>query len=334
MILYFSIFHRSVSSRIVDENSKSEKNENKDKPNLERSEIDKIIYESKICNSGKHPKKTVNNTNITTLTDEMISTMIQNDNINNNNNNNIILNSSSDSNSVDFTNVINYSINNYNINNIMSNDDVNVNVNDSTNNTVNSTINSNLNMSIDSGDNCSINNSINNSNSNSKINQVLNLNTLGQDNEDVIFSLHDNSQDECTNDVRKSGNRRDSGNSVNSSSSISSSFSYNSNNNNIGLNQIQKNKKLREKSVREMITEMEVRAKNNLDAPPYVTKLDKLDQDLYTWQKTKGTSTNSSDESGNLYFVFYIFLLQSPHQTPEKYGKEIYKINKLLSHHI
>ena len=308
MILYFSIFHRSVSSRIVDENSKSEKNENKDKPNLERSEIDKIIYESKICNSGKHPKKTVNNTNITTLTDEMISTMIQNDNINNNNNNNnIILNSSSDSNSVDFTNVINYSINDYNINNIMSNDDVNVNVNDSTNNTVNSTINSNLNMSIDSGDNCSINNSINNSNSNSKINQVMNLNTLGQDNEDVIFSLHDNSQDECTNDVRKSGNRRDSGNSVNSSSSISSSFSYNSNNNNIGLNQIQKNKKLREKSVREMITEMEVRAKNNLDAPPYVTKLDKLDQDLYTWQKTKGTSTNSSDESGNLYSIFYIF---------------------------
>ena len=274
---------------------------------MERSEIDKIIYESKVTISGSSHKKTVNETNITNLTDEMISTMIHDDiNINN-----MTLNSSSDSNNNDFSNILNYNINNYNINSIMNNDDVNLNINDSTINTISSTINSNINMSLDS-DSYSMNNSINNSNSNSKINQILNLSNLGQDTEDTTFGLHINTQDECTNDSKKAGNRKDSGNSINSSSSIVSCFSHNSNNNNnnnISLNQIQKNRKLREKSVREMITEMEVRAKNNLDAPLYVTKLEKLDQDHYTWQKAKGTSSSSGDESGNLYYIILYYII-------------------------
>ena len=53
-----------------------------------------------------------------------------------------------------------------------------------------------------------------------------------------------------------------------------------------GMNvQTQKLIKTRTKSIREMISEIEIRAKQNLSCPVYVTKLDKLDKDILTWRK-------------------------------------------------
>ena len=284
---FFYFPQRSSSSKIANEGTRSEKLENKEKVNLDRNGIDKLLYENKISNSNSAKcihKSSKENDN---LTDDMIDSMLHNNtiikdglsiNINNSVKNNDLIDKAD----------------NYDINDIMNNDDI-----------VNEKINNNMN---------SINNNINNNNNINDMN-INNMNSNNNANPN-LFEQEEQINIDNKNDSRKEMNRKDSNGSITSSTSIISSFSFNSNNNsnnnshnnsnnnNAGLNHIsanliiQKNKKLREKTVREMITEMEVRAKNNLEAPQYVTKLDKLDQDLYSWQKIKGINSNSSDELG------------------------------------
>ena len=53
-----------------------------------------------------------------------------------------------------------------------------------------------------------------------------------------------------------------------------------------------------------MISEIEVRARGNLECPDYVTKLDKLDKDLFTWKKVAHSADDKEGETGTEQFHF------------------------------
>lgn len=55
-----------------------------------------------------------------------------------------------------------------------------------------------------------------------------------------------------------------------------------------------------------MITEIEVRARGDLKCPDYVTKLDKLDKDLFTWKKAAHSTDDKDGEIGMKYHVFLL----------------------------
>ena len=58
-----------------------------------------------------------------------------------------------------------------------------------------------------------------------------------------------------------------------------------------------------------MITEIEVKARGDLKCPDYVTKLDKLDKDLFTWKKAGHSTDDKEGEIGTkLYHLFLILL--------------------------
>lgn len=56
-----------------------------------------------------------------------------------------------------------------------------------------------------------------------------------------------------------------------------------------------------------MISEIELRARGDLECPDYVTKLDKLDKDLFTWKKVAHSGDDNEGETGTKLFHFLSF---------------------------
>ena len=67
--------------------------------------------------------------------------------------------------------------------------------------------------------------------------------------------------------------------------------------------QLRPNPLKRTKSIREMISEIEIRAKNNLACPDYVTTLDKLDRDMLTWQKSAFSTDDKESVQGPRFVI-------------------------------